>query len=334
MLKEGLYMVGRNEPCPCGSGKKYKKCCFGKDTVSVEEVFFDELERVLQTFFDEYPERKDFEHLIAQFDKWKATLDSKLASELIEAIALDDFLLNQHPQIWQNYLQKTIKRMIRPTTITVLESWHKPMLFIGEITAVEERYVIATDVLTKESYHIRRENDRVIPEGMFMFTFLVPDGTLQDGYMLAVSTLIFFAGELKPAFEQLANDFTASQKTTDEFMKDEHLNLWLALTKAGYTGAEFTSFETNVLQQVEEFLTLHERSGDKLLPIIEDFLVEERPAARKEAAIAAGAIRFANEAELIVPITMTIKDMAAHFGVSASSLTKYYQAIKAYYEEA
>ncbi len=23
--------VGRNDPCPCGSGKKYKKCCWGKD---------------------------------------------------------------------------------------------------------------------------------------------------------------------------------------------------------------------------------------------------------------------------------------------------------------
>jgi hypothetical protein len=23
--------VGRNDPCPCGSGKKYKKCCHGKD---------------------------------------------------------------------------------------------------------------------------------------------------------------------------------------------------------------------------------------------------------------------------------------------------------------
>ena len=23
--------VGRNSPCPCGSGKKYKKCCMGKD---------------------------------------------------------------------------------------------------------------------------------------------------------------------------------------------------------------------------------------------------------------------------------------------------------------
>jgi len=25
--------VGRNSPCPCGSGKKYKRCCMGKETV-------------------------------------------------------------------------------------------------------------------------------------------------------------------------------------------------------------------------------------------------------------------------------------------------------------
>jgi hypothetical protein len=23
--------VGRNDPCPCGSGKKFKKCCYGID---------------------------------------------------------------------------------------------------------------------------------------------------------------------------------------------------------------------------------------------------------------------------------------------------------------
>ena len=26
--------VGRNDPCPCGSGKKYKKCCLGKDEIN------------------------------------------------------------------------------------------------------------------------------------------------------------------------------------------------------------------------------------------------------------------------------------------------------------
>jgi len=23
--------IGRNDPCPCGSGKKYKKCCLAHD---------------------------------------------------------------------------------------------------------------------------------------------------------------------------------------------------------------------------------------------------------------------------------------------------------------
>ncbi|MBR6914862.1 MAG: SEC-C domain-containing protein [Clostridia bacterium] len=28
--------VGRNDPCPCGSGKKYKKCC-GAGTAGTED---------------------------------------------------------------------------------------------------------------------------------------------------------------------------------------------------------------------------------------------------------------------------------------------------------
>lgn len=28
LLKAGaLGKIGRNQPCPCGSGKKYKRCC-------------------------------------------------------------------------------------------------------------------------------------------------------------------------------------------------------------------------------------------------------------------------------------------------------------------
>ena len=27
--------VGRNDPCPCGSGKKYKKCCLSKTYTSI-----------------------------------------------------------------------------------------------------------------------------------------------------------------------------------------------------------------------------------------------------------------------------------------------------------
>jgi hypothetical protein len=30
--------VGRNDPCSCGSGKKYKKCCLAKDDAAEREV--------------------------------------------------------------------------------------------------------------------------------------------------------------------------------------------------------------------------------------------------------------------------------------------------------
>ena len=34
--KEYAVKVGRNSPCPCGSGKKYKRCCYAKDSVKHE----------------------------------------------------------------------------------------------------------------------------------------------------------------------------------------------------------------------------------------------------------------------------------------------------------
>lgn len=34
LLATGAPKVGRNEPCPCGSGKKYKKCCMSRITVT------------------------------------------------------------------------------------------------------------------------------------------------------------------------------------------------------------------------------------------------------------------------------------------------------------
>ncbi|MBN1829585.1 MAG: SEC-C domain-containing protein [Deltaproteobacteria bacterium] len=35
--------IGRNEPCPCGSGKKYKHCCLGKEPPPRMTAVFDEI---------------------------------------------------------------------------------------------------------------------------------------------------------------------------------------------------------------------------------------------------------------------------------------------------
>jgi hypothetical protein len=57
-----MEKVGRNDPCPCGSGKKYKKCCELKEapkqthkplnarSISVQTASPDRMERVKSLF--------------------------------------------------------------------------------------------------------------------------------------------------------------------------------------------------------------------------------------------------------------------------------------------
>lgn len=37
-MKTKTHQVGRNEPCPCGSGKKYKKCCLAKTQSAPDDL--------------------------------------------------------------------------------------------------------------------------------------------------------------------------------------------------------------------------------------------------------------------------------------------------------
>ena len=32
--------VGRNDPCPCGSGKRYKRCCLGKPEITSRKKLY------------------------------------------------------------------------------------------------------------------------------------------------------------------------------------------------------------------------------------------------------------------------------------------------------
>ena len=68
--------IGRNEPCPCGSGKKYKGCCLGKQSEPSQTLYY----RRLSEAYDRLSER-----LLPY-----ATV--KFGREVID-VAMDEFLL-------------------------------------------------------------------------------------------------------------------------------------------------------------------------------------------------------------------------------------------------
>lgn len=100
---------GRNEPCPCGSGKKYKKCCLHAPKPSVGGTFiytdlddlsnqipelirlkkYDEAEEVCRKLLQDYPEQIDGLHRSAELfeamgDYDKAATFYNLTAEFAE----------------------------------------------------------------------------------------------------------------------------------------------------------------------------------------------------------------------------------------------------------
>ncbi|WP_339176004.1 SEC-C metal-binding domain-containing protein [Solibacillus sp. FSL R5-0691] len=325
-------MIGRNDPCLCGSGKKYKKCCEGKNQVTSQNVFQEEIENVLQTFYSNYPERKDIREFMELVRKWAPKLEKKLHKELVEAVALDEYFFHQRPDIWQNFLAKTAKKALRPSMIDLLKSWEQPIFFIGTVEDVKDDYFTAISALTGTTYHIQRESHKSIPLGMRVFAFLLPDGSNKENHVLAVSTLIFFHKEHAISFEQFTEAYKASRLPVEQFTKENHLLLWEGLVENGYEGEEFTPFEQEVVEQLKAFMAEKAIGNESFIAIVEDYLVEKQPTARKAGAIAAGAVRFGQDNDLFEQ-KFTVKEIGESFSVSPSSLNKYYQELNAFYNE-
>ena len=325
-------MVGRNDSCPCGSGKKYKKCCERKQAISIEEVRTEELDRVLQTFYDEYPERKDLSDLLTLINEWKSKLGIYLHEEMIEAIAIDEFFFHTKPEIWLKYIEKQQKKAVRPAVENVLDQWKNPTVIVGEVINLEEQFMLVKNIFTNEMLYLRRESEKPVPLGVHVFCFTLPDVSLKDNHHLAISSLIFIPTDHTEVVTSFAKSKTGKTQEEPAGYLQEHLvELWERLGENGYTGGEFTEFEAGILIDIMGRLENQNRNPKPLLTIIEDYLVTNQPNARKEAAVAAGAIRFGQEHELFEGPYWSIKEIAEWYEVSTHSLNKYYKDINEFY---
>lgn len=94
----GGQKIGRNDPCPCRSGKKYKKCCLGKGPASPRIVASPGVSREQRALALEYFRQKDAGRGPAQqfLDFAGPLLDSteRTKAETQHALTLAQFLWN------------------------------------------------------------------------------------------------------------------------------------------------------------------------------------------------------------------------------------------------
>jgi tetratricopeptide (TPR) repeat protein len=103
-----MTKVGRNDPCPCGSGQKYKRCCLAKDAVQAREVR-TAVNAELQARVEAVQQLLEVEDPLDNFDAETFTAESNAIIDLIDAGKLDEAeraaraLLANYPQVHDGY---------------------------------------------------------------------------------------------------------------------------------------------------------------------------------------------------------------------------------------
>ena len=160
-----MNTVGRNDPCPCGSGKKYKKCCLSKTYTEVgkEDSIRGRLVQELMGFFDKKYKHK-LEH--AHFMFW----DDFIPKEHLEGQSLNIAYQNFMEWVVFDYLidednDKTLidlymenKRMLSLDEHKVLTIMKNSVISLYEVQEVfPDKGLLLKDLLMGGEYDVREK---------------------------------------------------------------------------------------------------------------------------------------------------------------------------------
>jgi|GEM_PF-1833239 len=152
-------MVGRNDPCPCGSGKKYKKCCMpAEQVVSLAgaryERAFITLLSDLAAYCEGLPDEES-EEAAAIF--YGLSADGQPADEEEEAhYHFLDWLAFSHQtgDDGELILDRFARERTDPMELELLEAWRHTRPGIYRMEGAEGRHVHFRDCLTGQAYQV------------------------------------------------------------------------------------------------------------------------------------------------------------------------------------
>ena len=225
-------MTGRNEPCPCGSGKKYKKCCgkVGDDLLSA--VVNEELDRILVQFFDTYPTGESRDAMMTLMHKWAEQLRGSWEPAHIEEAASEFYLFVEDPSQWQQYIKQQRASAARGTVQDVLTKWENPFMLLGEITGAKPNTLEVTELLTGDVIEVARIEGMPADEGTLLFGVVLPDTRRGERAVAPVSSMLFLAKWSKQTKKSLMDLWEAStEDSASEFVRTHTLDIYELLVK-------------------------------------------------------------------------------------------------------
>lgn len=220
-------MIGRNDPCSCGSGKKYKKCCGTEGTDLVDMIVNEELDRVLVGYFNDYPKDTDRQEMMQTMREWVNRLTGSWEKEHIEEAASEFYLFIHNKKIWHTYLAQQLEQVKRDSVISVLQKWNEPFMLLAEITEVESGRLKVRELFGERDYFVTRNEGMPADLGTLLFGVVLHDPRKGEFGVAPVSSMMFLAKWSKQTKKSLVELRGAvSEKSTEQFLDDHTLDIY------------------------------------------------------------------------------------------------------------
>lgn len=312
-------MVGRNDPCPCGSGKKYKKCCGKEQVVDLQGIITSELDKIMEGFALEGLEAADYFEVEQRTHRWENILSSLFDKELIEAAAYESYIYHDRVDIWQKYIARQKKQQHRSRIIDILSSWEQPFYLLAEIQKAEGENLVVRDVLTGETYQFAGDGHG--QPGEWLFGLVMPSPLENEKELQPTSSILFIPSHQKAVAEGI-------QAKLERGVSDS-LDLYKVFLEQSQPGG-LPAFETGVLDLIYNFLQEHDFQHNLPRNMAHSFLAEVPLNARKPEGVAAGILQAINLFGFLGELDISQKRIAEYFGTSVASLTKYRDLMENY----
>ncbi|WP_199534046.1 YecA family protein [Romboutsia weinsteinii] len=153
-------MLGRNELCPCGSGKKYKRCCLNKDVV------LERAGRKIVLSQKQYSELYTKIYKFAQQDKFNSErekakemfyiVENENTSEKFERFFntyfIQDHIMEDKKVMTVEFFEEN-KMNLNKVEMDILRSLFESYVSIYEVKEILDGKVLLEDCLTKQEVH-------------------------------------------------------------------------------------------------------------------------------------------------------------------------------------
>lgn len=333
-------MIGRNDPCLCGSGKKYKKCCLGKNAVPVEQLIDDELERVLLGVYEQARERAE----IAEFGKnrrqWFGKLGSLWDEKSIEISVTEYFLFVARRDLWTRHLSRLLNNPMRDTVRSVVESWQEPFVLLGKIIGEKDGFIEVQELLGEETYYLEKGKEMPIGNEAIVFGMALPDNRKRQNGVYVITSLLFIQDSNQYFENELMKLAASSEIEGNHAFYKEHMVDVYRIMLSRDTGTiedlidkDLTEVQQEVLVMIDDALEnvkAQPEAQELLKNIGITYFLKEQPNFRKPNVVAAAVFLVALDLKMLGELSMTNAEVAKMFDVSTSSIKKHAENIQAF----